>query len=130
MRSLTTLTALAVLLSAGVALAQGPPPLTPLVVDGERYFKLQWEAGEHAGRPTVHGTVFNDYGFAARQVRLLIDSLDSTGAVTAQTIAYVPHDLTPGSRYHFEARVPERASSYRVVMFQWEWIQAGGGDPR
>ena len=118
----------ALVLTATSTLAQGSGRLTPLVVDGDRYFKLEWQGADHQGRPGVHGSILNDYGFAARKIRLLIDSLDATGGVTAQTLAYVPFDLTPGARYYFEAAVPTRAASYRVVVFQWEWIQSGGGD--
>jgi hypothetical protein len=127
---LKTLAFLVLLLSASSVLAQGPAPLKPLVLEGERYFTLQWQAGDTNGRPDVHGVILNEYGFAARKIRLLIDSLDARGGVTAQTIAYVPFDLTPGMRSYFEARVPARAASYRVSVFQWEWIQAGGGDVR
>ncbi|MGH7341394.1 MAG: hypothetical protein ACREKH_12970 [Candidatus Rokuibacteriota bacterium] len=112
------------LLSAASAMAQGRALLTPLVVDGERYFTLQWQAVD----TRVHGVIVNEFGFGARDVRLLIDSLDASGGVTAQTIAYVPFALPPGTRSYFEARIPARAASYRVTVFQWEWIQAGGGD--
>jgi hypothetical protein len=128
MTGLKMLAVSVLVLSATSALAQGTSRLTPLVVDGERYFKLEWQAADQNGRPRVHGSILNDYGFAARKVRLLIDSLDATGGVTAQTLSYVPGDLTPGARYYFEAPVPARAASYRVAVFQWEWIQAGGGD--
>lgn len=124
---LKTLAVSALLLFTSSALAQGPARLTPLVVQGERYFTVQWEAADHQGRPTVHGSILNDFGHTAQKVRLLIDSLDATGAVTAQTIAYVSGDLTPGLRHYFEARLPARAASYRVLVFQWEWIQASGG---
>jgi len=120
----------ALLMVATSALAGRSAPLTPLVVDGERYFKLQWEAGERAQRPEVHGQILNEFGYPARKVRLLVNSLDATGAVTDQTLVYMPGDLLPGSRYYFETRVPAPAASYRVVVFQYEWIQAGGGDNR
>ena len=123
---LKTLAVSALVLSAASALAQGAPRLTPLVVDGERYFKLQWEGADYRGRPAVRGYILNDFGFSARRVRLLIDSLDTAGAVTAQTIAYVAGDLTPGSRHYFEAPVPAAAASYRVLVFQWEWMQSDG----
>ena len=125
---LKTLALSSLLLSAPSAMAQGPARLTPLVVEGERYFTLQWQAGDTNGRSDVHGVIGNEFGFGARKVRLLIDSLDAAGGVTAQTIAYVPFDLPPGTRSYFEARVPARAASYRVSIFEWEWIQAGGGD--
>jgi hypothetical protein len=121
--------AFASVLIAGVsAVAQGAALLTPLVVDGERYFQVEWQAADTNGRPTVWGRIRNDYGVTARKVRLLVDSLDAAGAVTAQTITYVPFDVTPGTGAYFEARPPTRAASYRVTVYQWEWIQAGGGD--
>ena len=117
-----------VLVIGVVAVAQGAAMLTPLVVDGERYFSVEWQAADTPGQPAVYGRIRNQYGFAAQKVRLLIDSLDAAGAVTAQTIAYVPFDITPGTGAWFEARVPARAASYRVSVFQWEWVQSGGGD--
>jgi hypothetical protein len=54
--------------------------------------------------------------------------LNSAGAVTDQTIVYGPGELLPGSRYYFETRVPAPAASYRVLVFQYEWIQSGGGE--
>ena len=127
---LKTLALSILLLSASSAMAQGPARLTPRVLEGERYFTLQWQAGDTNGRSDVHGVILNEYGLGARKIRLLIDSLDAGGGVTAQTIAYVPFDLSPGTRSYFEARVPARAASYRVSVFQWEWIQGGGGDVR
>jgi hypothetical protein len=123
------LTVSALLLFAGGALAQGLARLTPLVVDGERFFALEWQAAAD-GRPVVYGTIRNEFGFGAQKVRLLVDSLNAAGAVTNQTLVYVPGALLPGSRYYFETRVPAPAASYRVLVFQWEWIQAGGGEPR
>jgi len=125
---LKTLALSSLLLFASSATAQGPARLTPLVLEGEQYFALQWQAGDTNGRSAVHGVIRNEYGFPARKVRLLIDSLDAAGGVTAQTLADVPFDLTPGTGSYFEARVPARAASYRVVVYQWEWIQAGGSD--
>ena len=122
------LTVSALLLCASVALAQGPARLLPLVVGGERYFTLQWQAGDDKGLPHVQGLIRNEFGFGARKVRLLVDSLDPAGAVTDQTLVYLPGDLLPGSQQYFDARVRSRAASYRVLVFQYEWIQAGGGD--
>jgi hypothetical protein len=117
-----------VLVAAAFTVAQGAALLTPLVVDGERYFRLEWQTADTGGRPIVWGRIRNEYGFTASKVRLLIDSLDASGAVTAQTIAYVPFAVTPGTGAYFEARVPAPAASYRVTVFQWDWTQSGGGD--
>ena len=66
----------------------------------------------------------------ARKIRVLVDSLDAAGGVTAQTIGYVAFDLTPGTSAYFEVPVPARTAAYRVEIFQWEWIQSGGSDNR
>ncbi|HMH54018.1 MAG TPA: FxLYD domain-containing protein [Candidatus Acidoferrum sp.] len=123
-----TLAFACVLVAGAAAVAHGAALLTPLVVDGERYFTLEWQAADTNGRPVVHGRIRNEYGFSARKVRLLVNSLDAAGAVIAQTIAYVPLEVPPGTGAYFEARLPARAASYRVSIFQWEWVQSGGGD--
>ena len=130
MLRLGLLIALMLTLSSTSVLAQSAKPLTPLVVDGARYFKLQWETADHKGRPVVQGSIFNDYGVPARKVRVLVNSLDAAGGVTAQTIGYVALDLTAGTSSPFEVPVPARAAAYRVEIFSWEWIQSGGGDNR
>jgi hypothetical protein len=117
-----------VLVTVCSGLAQGAAMLTPLVLNGERYFTVEWQTADTDGRPVIHGRIRNEYGFVARKIRLLVDSLDATGAVTGQAIAYVPFDVSPGTGGYFETRVPSRAASYRVSVFQWEWIQSGGGD--
>lgn len=122
------LIALMLIASSTSVLAQSPTPLTPLVVGGERYFKLQWEAADRNGRPGVRGSILNDFGFPAQKIRLLVESLDAAGGVTAQTIGYVAGQITPGTRSYFEVPVPAPAATYRVAMFQWEWLQFGGGD--
>ena len=124
------LIAVTLMVSSTSVLAQGTPPLTPLVVDGERYFKLEWEAADRNGRPAVRGSILNDFGFPAQKIRLLVDRLDAAGGITAQTIGYVGGELTPGTRSYFEVPVPARAATYRVAIFQWEWFQSGGDDLR
>ena len=130
MLQLGFLIALMLTLSSTSVLAQSATRLTPLVVDGARYFKLQWDAADRKGRPVVQGSIFNNYGVPARKIRVLVDSLDAASGVTAQTIGYVAFDLMAGTSAYFAVPVPARAAAYRVEIFQWEWIQSGGGYPR
>ena len=123
-----TLAFASLLVTVTATFADGAALLTPLVLNGEQYFTVEWQAADTNGRPEVYGRIRNEWGFAARKVRLLVDSLDASGAVTAQTIAYLPFDLTPGTGSYFAAHVPARAASYRVTVYQWEWVQSGGGD--
>jgi len=77
-----TLAFASLLVIAASAVAQGAALLSPLVTDGERYFTVEWQAADTSGHPTVYGRIRNEYGFSARKVRLLVNSLDASGAVT------------------------------------------------
>jgi hypothetical protein len=107
-----------VLLMSGPALAQESYG----VYGADRFFKLEWSAGERKGHPVVSGYIFNDYGFAARDVRLRVEALDASGKVVATTIGSVPFIVTPGTRAPFEVPVPQRAASYRVTVLSFDWI--------
>src|SRR5262245_10123232 len=113
---LKTLAFSVLVLTLTSGLAHGAAALTPLVLDGERYFTIEWQPGDRAGRSGVHGVIRNEFGFPARKIRLLVDALDATGAVTAQTLVYIPFDLTPGTRSYFEASLPSPAANYRVSV--------------
>lgn len=71
----------------------------------------------------------NDWGFSARNVQLLVEGLDSTGNVVGQRVAWLGSELTPGMRAYFEtpAPPPAPAAGYRVSVFAFDWVQAGGG---
>jgi len=102
--------------------------LQPLVLGGEQFFTVQWEAGERRGRPTVHGTIGNEWGFPARRVQILVESLDASGRVLAQRVAWLGADLMPGTSAWFEERVPAPAPAYRVRVFAWDWVQSASAD--
>ena len=101
--------------------------LQPLVAGWERYFKIDWQAGAHQGRPTVYGHVYNDWGMAAANLRLLVEGVDERGAVVSQTVGWVGTLLTPGTTAPFEVRVDRGAPSYRVTVFAFDWVQRGRG---
>ncbi len=105
--------------------------LTPLVVGWENYFKIDWESAQRGGRPVVRGYLLNDWGFPAARVQLLVESLDTSGTVVGQRVAWLGVGvLTPGTRAYFEEPVPQPASSYRVSVFAFDWVQVGGDDRR
>ena len=83
-----TLAFASLLVVAAFGVAQGAAMLTPLVVDGERYFTVEWQTADTAGHPTVYGRIRNEYGLSARKVRLLVNSLDATGAELACELGF------------------------------------------
>ena len=121
----------AAMLVLGMGAQAGADLLTPRIVGWEQFFKLDWQAVERRGRPVVSGHIMNDWGFPARNVRLLVEGLDGTGNVVGQRVSWLGTELTPGMRAYFEEPAPPPgpapAAAYRVSVFAWDWVQAGGG---
>ena len=98
--------------------------LTPHVSGWERYFTVSWETFERRGRPHVSGSVVNRYGTTAWRVQLLVEGLDSSGQIVAQRVEWLGGDVGPFSRRYFEVPAPQPASSYRVSVFAFDFLQA------
>ena len=109
------LVALSILLFSGAAVAQ-----TDFGADPARYLKLDWQTAPAGPQTAVWGHVYNDFGLPARDIQLLVQALDEAGRPVAQTIAWIPFVLAPGTTGSFEARVPS-ASSYRVSVASFSW---------
>ena len=109
------LVALSLLLFGGIAVAQ-----TDFGADPARYLKLDWQTAPAGPQTAVWGHVYNDFGLPARDIQLRVEALDETGRPVAETIAWVPYILAPGTTGYFEARVPP-AASYRVRVAGFSW---------
>lgn len=124
MKLAAAVTALVLLASVGTGLAA--TQLYPLIGGWEQYFKVEWQAGDRAGKPVVYGKIHNDWGLPAANLRLLVDGLDASGAVVAQRVEWLGGMLTPGTRAQFEVHMPQAAHSYRVSVFAFDWVEAAG----
>ena len=118
-----------VLLLVVLAPAVGQPAarLEPLMAGWEHYFTLNWQAGQRDGRAVVYGHIANNWGFAAANVRLLVDGVDDRGDIVSQTITWLGTQLTPGTTAPFEVAVDGQAPSYQVSVFAYDWVQRGRG---
>ncbi|MGH7314116.1 MAG: hypothetical protein ACREJV_13150 [Candidatus Rokuibacteriota bacterium] len=114
---------LAVLIAAPLSAVER---LTPLVAGWEQFFKLDWQVGDRGQQAVVWGHLLNDWGDPAAQIQLLVEGLDASGDVVGQKVAWFGSTLTPGMRGYFEVPVPWQAPTYRVSVFAFTWIQAGG----
>jgi len=101
--------------------------LQPLMVGFDHYFKIDWRMEGRQGQPVVFGHIFNDAGFGAANVRLLIEGLDDRGAVLNQRVAWLGTLLTPGTTAPFEVVAAGPAPAYRVRVFSFDWVQRGKG---
>src|SRR5262245_25746869 len=95
-----------------VAGAQGRE-IRPHMAGWENILTVEYGPGEYRGQSALEGTVTNISPYDLTGVRLLVDTLDATGNVTSQKIAWVPGDLRGGSRVFFQVPTPP-APAYRV----------------
>ena len=128
MRIRTVAVALVFALSIGAT--AGAATLTPLIWGWERFFTVEWQPDSRKGAPYVSGYVKNEWGFPAADVRLLVESLGPGNEVTGQRVEWLGTTLPPGMRAAFQMPAPAAAPAYRVSVFAFTWIQAGGGDQR
>jgi hypothetical protein len=118
----------AALLLAALALAACAPatasgPLTPLVLGWEQFFTLTWTVGERNGQAVVSGRIYNNWGLAAANVRLLVDELDANGQIVDQRLSWLGFTLTPGTTAPFEIAVARATPNHRVSVFAFDWVQ-------
>jgi hypothetical protein len=100
-----------------VAVAQ---PLSPRVNNWEDYFRIDWQASEDGRRPSLSGYVWSVNKYGARWMQLLVDRVDSSGALLDQRLVWLPSEVPRGSRVYFEVPVAP-AAKYRVSVFAYEF---------
>lgn len=98
--------------------------LTPHAVGWEHYFRVTWKTFEWRGRPYLRGYVLSAYGVTATRVQLLVDGLDASGHVVTQRVEWLGSTVPGFSHAYFEIPVPGPASSYRVRVFAFDFVQA------
>ena len=126
-RFVTILLGVSLALTSCVSSTGGGAPLTPLVIGWERYFTLSWTVEEHKGRPVVIGKIYNNWGFPAANMRLLVDELDANGQIVDQNVGWLGFMLTPGTTAPFEIPVAHATPNHRVSVFASDWVQTDHG---
>ena len=133
MRTRVLLVAILLAATALTPSAWPPPtagaPLTPLVAGWEQFFKLTWTVEEHKGKPVVIGKIYNNWGFAAANMRLLVDELDANGQIVDQKLGWLGFMLTTGTTAPFEIPVAHATPNHRVSVFAFDWVQTGDRGP-
>src|SRR5215831_9666941 len=87
-------------LGTSACASMNSPAITPsattttLMQGWDHWFKLEWSTDlEPGGGMRIRGYITNEYGEAAEPLRLLGQSLDKSGAVVGQRIAWVPEGV-------------------------------------
>jgi len=109
-----------VLLTAAVpTTGAGAQSLSPLVINWEEYFRIDWQLSESAGQPLLTGHVRSVRKYGARWMQLLVDRVDASGALIDQRLVWLTSEITRGTQVYFEVRVAP-AASYRVAVYAFE----------
>jgi hypothetical protein len=93
----------------------------------DQFFALTWDRAESGGQPAIAGYVTNLYGLEATHVRLVVESLDASGAVVARTIGHVNYPIPPSGRMFFEVSLPAAAPRHDVFVLSWSWRRSPSG---
>jgi hypothetical protein len=90
------------------------------VTNGPFRFDITAVSG-HRG-PAVEGYLYNGLVWRITNVRLGIDTLDSTGRVTSQAHGWVMGDVAPDSRAYFFVPIAAYGATYRVTVESFDRI--------
>jgi hypothetical protein len=94
-----------------VVVAQTPVTDAP----GEFRFELEEAQNPTRGR-AVEGYVYNNLPWRITNVRVRVETLDATGAVTGESSGWVVGGVKGGGRAYFYVPVSSPAASYRASV--------------
>jgi hypothetical protein len=109
----------------GAAMPGTAAEMQPLMAGWERLFTVAWQPAQHRGNPVVEGYVTNVSPYHTTNIRVLVESLDASGGVTSQRVAWVPGELLGGGRAFFQVPAAP-APAYRVRIFSYDRIEMDG----
>lgn len=119
---------LAAILALGALGPSGPAMALGAASTVDPRVRLDWEVGTgRGGRPVIQGYVYNDYGRAASDVRLLVETLDASGAVVGRAFGFVRGVVQLYDRSYFEVPIKIPGASYRVSVTALDWKCGGAG---
>jgi len=120
-RARTILGAVLLALTAGsvVEAVNSPSGIDPRL-------RLEWEAGRsRSGRAEISGYIYNDYGRAAINVRLLVETVDASDRVIDRAVGFVYGVVPVFNRSPFVVPVKTPGASYRITVTSFEWRDGG-----
>ena len=110
-----------------VEIAKDGAEALDLVLGSENVIQLQWNTAQHRNRTVLSGYIDNESLYGMTRVRLLVEALDSQGAVIRQTVNWLGDDLGASTRTFFEVPAPGPAASYRVRLFAFDRYEGDKG---
>jgi hypothetical protein len=118
----TWLLATMLILPVGALYPAGPTAALSAASSVDSRIRLDWEVGSgHGGRPVIQGWAYNDSGRAAKDVRLLVETLDASDNVIVRDIGFVRGVVQFNDRTYFEVPLKTSGASYRVRVTAFDW---------
>jgi hypothetical protein len=120
------------LLASACATASDPLTRTTefdsMVPGWESKFAIDWkDQPSKDGTTIVYGRIYSHYGQHAAPFRVLGMAVDPSGKVIAQRIGVVPGGVPGFTQVYFEIDKMVAAASYRVTVWDYQFIEARGG---
>jgi len=119
MRRRLVLAAMAAVIVLAATTAGEAQSLSPLVVNWQQYFELDWRVLERGGQTLLTGHVLSIWKDGARWMQLLVNRVDARGGLIDQRLVWLPAEVPRGGRIYFEVRV-EPAAAYQVAVYSFE----------
>ena len=120
-RARTTMAAMLLALAAAsvVEAVTSPSGIDPRL-------RFEWEAGRSkSGQTEISGYIYNDYGRAAINVRLLVETVDASGQVIDRALGFVVGVVPVFNRSYFIVPVKMPGASYRITVTSFAWRDGG-----
>jgi len=88
---------------------------------------LEWQATQDGkGRPLIVGRMITYGGMSGYCIpRLLVETLDAQGQVTAQRMGFIPGFVGGFDNVYFEEPIRAPGPAYRVSVVSWEKCAGG-----
>src|SRR5215813_335549 len=96
-------------------------PASPASAVTENQLRAEWSSQALGDRTRLTGSVYNGWVMWARDIMLLVDSLDPAGQVVRRTQTRLWRPIGPGSSSYFDLTLPT-AASYRVQIVGVRWL--------
>lgn len=89
---------------------------------------LDWQATQDGkGRPLIVGRMITYGGMSGYCIpRLLVETLDAQGQVTAQRMGFIPGYVGGFDNVYFEELIRAPGPAYRVSIASWDKCGGGG----
>jgi len=119
----------AALLVSSLWLGAGPAHAERTTIAGNSgTITLDWQATQDSkGRPLIVGHVITYGGMSGYCIpRLLVETLDTQGQVTAQRMGFIPGFVGGFDNVYFEEPIRAPGPAYRVSIASWDKCGGGG----